>query len=103
LTSLAYLWQRDQGELLSEMIEAGMEAIIIKVAGIGLESAHLGKTLAQMQPTFLKLVGDYSMILYTKVEMGLQNGLYGSHICGEGGEYESLTVDCPLFKKRISM
>lgn len=38
------------------MVEAGMEAIIIKVAGIGLTTKHLGKTLAQMQPTLTKLV-----------------------------------------------
>lgn len=23
--------------------------------------------------------------------------------CGEGGEYESFTLDCPLFKERIVM
>lgn len=84
LTPLCYLWQRDQGELLTEMIDAGMEAIIIKVAGIGLTIEHLGKSLAQMRPTLVEL-----------------NSLYGSHICGEGGEYESLTLDCPLFKHRI--
>jgi diphthamide synthase (EF-2-diphthine--ammonia ligase) len=53
---LAYLWQRDQAELLNEMVEAGMEAILIKVAGIGLTPQHLGKTLAQMQPHLTKLV-----------------------------------------------
>lgn len=26
------------------------------------------------------------------------NGLYGINVCGEGGEYETLTLDCPLFK-----
>lgn len=57
LTSLAYLWQRNQAELLDEMIQAGMEAILIKVAGIGLTPDHLGKTLAQMQPHLIKLVG----------------------------------------------
>jgi diphthine-ammonia ligase len=41
---------------MSEMIAAGMEAIIIKVAGIGLTAKHLGNTLAQMEPTLLKLV-----------------------------------------------
>jgi diphthine-ammonia ligase len=56
LTPLCYLWQRDQRELLSEMIDAGMDAIIIKVAGIGLTVDHLGKSLADMQPTLLKLV-----------------------------------------------
>lgn len=30
-----------------------------------------------------------------------QNTLYGSHICGEGGEYETLTIDSPMFKSRI--
>ncbi|KAL1661479.1 hypothetical protein GGF50DRAFT_129469 [Schizophyllum commune] len=86
LTALCYLWQREQAELLSEMVDAGLEAILIKVAGIGLTTKHLGKTLADMQPTLVKL-----------------NTLYGSHICGEGGEYETLTLDCPLFKKRINL
>ena len=56
LTPLSYLWQRDQRELLAEMIEAGLEAILIKVAGVGLQTKHLGKTLAQMQTTLLRLV-----------------------------------------------
>ena len=58
LTPLSYLWQRDQRALLSEMIEAGLEAILIKVAGMGLTPKHLGKTLEQMQPTLLKLVRE---------------------------------------------
>ncbi|KAF8484914.1 hypothetical protein DFH94DRAFT_837050 [Russula ochroleuca] len=86
LTPLSYLWQRDQAELLSEMIACGVEAVLIKVAGIGLTTKHLGKTLAEMQPTLTTL-----------------NTLYGSHICGEGGEYETLTLDCPLFKRRITL
>ena len=56
LTVLAYLWQREQDELLQEMIDAGLVAVIIKVAGIGLTEKHLGKTLAEMQPTLMKLV-----------------------------------------------
>ncbi|KAG8914151.1 hypothetical protein FRC00_000765 [Tulasnella sp. 408] len=66
------------------MISAGLDAVLIKVAGIGLTDRHLGKSLGQMQPTLQKL-----------------NILYGAHICGEGGEYETLTLDCPLFKSRI--
>ena len=53
---LCYLWQRNQQELLAEMIDAGMDAILIKVAGIGLTTAHLGKNLVQMEPILLKLV-----------------------------------------------
>ncbi|KAG8960738.1 hypothetical protein FRC03_006175 [Tulasnella sp. 419] len=86
LTSFAYLWQRDQGELLSEMINAGLDAVLIKVAGIGLATKHLGQSLATLQPTLVHL-----------------NTLYGSHVCGEGGEYETLTLDTTLFKSRISL
>ncbi|KAG1872757.1 hypothetical protein C8R48DRAFT_695539, partial [Suillus tomentosus] len=83
-TPLAYLWQRDQAELLSEMIAAGLKNVLIKVAGIGLTVKHLGKTLSEMQDTLTRL-----------------NNLYGLRICGEGGEYETLTLDSPSFKHRI--
>lgn len=82
LTSLAYLWQRDQVELLSEMIDSGLHAVLIKVAVGGLNAQHLGQGLAEMQPTLLSL--HHSM---------------GINVCGEGGEYESLVLDCPLFKR----
>ena len=64
LTPLSYLWQRDQAELLSEMIAAGMHAVLIKVAGIGLTTRHLGKTLSEMQSTLVKLVGGVSLMVY---------------------------------------
>jgi diphthine-ammonia ligase len=60
---LAYLWQRDQAELLAEMVEAGMHAILIKVAGIGLKPLHLGKSLAEMQPLLVSLV-SFSSVTY---------------------------------------
>jgi diphthine-ammonia ligase len=28
---------------------------------------------------------------------------YGLHPCGEGGEYETFTLDSPLFKKELVM
>lgn len=84
LLPLSFLWQRDQAELLDEMCKANMQSILIKVAGAGLERDDLGKTLKQMRNKLHKL-----------------NGLYGAHICGEGGEYETFTLDCPLFKRKI--
>ncbi|GAA5989821.1 hypothetical protein JCM10908_002334 [Rhodotorula pacifica] len=86
LTPLAYLWERSQPDLLAEMIVAGMESVLVKVAGAGLQVKHLGQTLAQMQPTLHKL-----------------NEMYDLHVCGEGGEYETFTVDCPLFKRRVHL
>ena len=68
------------------MIESGIEAILIKVACMGLEpEKHLGKSIREMQPYLSQLESKF-----------------GANVCGEGGEYESLTLDCPLFKhKRI--
>eukprot|EP00644_Phytophthora_capsici_P016203 jgi/Phyca11/84261/gw1.28.616.1 len=85
LTSLGYLWRREQTELLQEMIESDVEAILVKVASIGLQPRrHLGRTIAELQPQFMTLKEKYKM-----------------NVCGEGGEYETFTLDCPLFKKRI--
>ncbi len=84
MLSLAPLWRRNQSELLQEMISVGVEAVIIKVAGVGLDASHLGRTLAEMQGTLEKL-----------------NDMYGSHVCGEGGEFETLVLSMPNFKKRL--
>lgn len=85
LQPLAYLWRRDQAALLKEMISSGVHALLIKVAAFGLDPGkHLGKTLAEMELCLQQL-----------------SQKYGVHICGEGGEYETFTTDCPLFKKKI--
>ncbi|XP_048580154.1 diphthine--ammonia ligase isoform X2 [Nematostella vectensis] len=85
IASLSYLWRRDQKELYTEMLSSGLVAIIIKVAVMGLSPRkHLGLTMEQLFPTVCKL-----------------NNEIGMNICGEGGEFESFTLDCPLFKKRI--
>ena len=57
LTCLAYLWRRNQEELLDEMIRCSIEAILIKVAALGLSPGrHLGKSLAELQPGLIDLV-----------------------------------------------
>lgn len=85
LIPLAYLWRRDQKELLKEMIKCEVDAVLIKVACLGLEpEKHLGRTLSSLQPHLLAM-----------------HEKYGLNVCGEGGEYETLTLDCPLFKSRL--
>lgn len=86
LASLAYLWERDQKQLLQEMIDRGMHVVLIKVASYGLHKCHLGQTIAQLKDYLFELSDNY-----------------GVHPCGEGGEFESLTLDCPIYKQRIQM
>lgn len=56
LTSLAYLWERNQKELLAEMADSGVNAILIKVAAMGLGEKDLGRTIGEMYPKLLQLV-----------------------------------------------
>jgi diphthine-ammonia ligase len=87
LTSLAFLWQREQPTLLQTMIDCMMDARLVKVCSMGLDETHLGKSISQLQTHFTKL-----------------SSICGFNVCGEGGEYESAVFDCPLFKsKRIHL
>ncbi|GMK58306.1 hypothetical protein CspeluHIS016_0503380 [Cutaneotrichosporon spelunceum] len=84
LTSLSYLWQSEQLPLVTRMTSSGLDAILVKVAGIGLREQHVGMPLAQLLPYLTRLQIQY-----------------GAHPAGEGGEYETLTLDTPLFSHRI--
>ncbi|KAL3998507.1 Diphthine--ammonia ligase [Acanthocheilonema viteae] len=84
LESLTYLWNSDEAVLFNEIISSGIEAIIVKVAALGLSTEHLGKSLSEMKDILLDL-----------------STRYGVHICGEGGEYETFVVNCPFFKRKI--
>ncbi len=85
LLSLAPLWRQPQRLLLKEMIESDMDAILIKVSSLGLDpSKHLGRSIHQLIPVFERLYTEYRF-----------------HMCGEGGEYETLSLDGPIFKKRL--
>ncbi|KAF5401002.1 Diphthine--ammonia ligase [Paragonimus heterotremus] len=86
LQSLAFLWRRPTDILIREMIAASVDAVIVKIASFGLRpTQHLGAHL--------------SVILLQLEELSRQPGAL--NVCGEGGEYESFTLDCPLFRRRI--
>jgi diphthamide synthase (EF-2-diphthine--ammonia ligase) len=40
------------------MFSSGLQAVLVKVAGVGLSVESVGKDLASMLPTFRKLVSD---------------------------------------------
>ncbi len=87
LTSLAYLWEREQTGLLTDMLADGVEAVLVKVAAMGLVPAkHLGQSLRTLFPLMKKLEAEF-----------------GCSVCGEGGEYETFVLDCSLFVNRIEI
>ena len=74
----------EHGSLFKEMIEEEYEIMITQVASDGLNT-WLGKIITKENFPFL-------------AKESLQ---YGFHIGGEGGYFDSLTLDAPFFKKKL--
>ncbi len=75
------LWLRDEVSILREVVERKFEVVIVRVAGI--KRSFLGRRI------------DESMIRELKKLKGYVNP------AGEGGEYETLVLNMPLFRRRI--
>jgi len=76
------LWQKDQFELLEELLKEKFKIKIVKVAAEGLDEKWVGKMIDK---EFLK-------------EIKKLNEKYKVNPAGEGGEFETYVVNCPLFK-----
>jgi diphthine-ammonia ligase len=87
IESVAPLWHQDPHELMKELINLKFKVIIIGVYAYGLDQTWLGKEIT-------------SESLEKLVEL---NEKYQISLVGEGGEYESLVLDAPIFKKRIEI
>lgn len=85
LSSVAPHWHRDPQEYMEEIIKLGFQVIITAVAAEGLEESWLGREINQETL-------DELLVLHEK---------YGIHLAFEGGEAETLTLDGPIFKKKI--
>jgi ABC transporter with metal-binding/Fe-S-binding domain ATP-binding protein len=79
------LWRKSQLMLLSDIVESGIEAIVTKVAAEGMGEDMLGR----------RIDGDFISRMKT-----LQRK-FGVNPCGEGGEYETMTLDSPMHVKRL--
>jgi diphthine-ammonia ligase len=81
------LWCMDQEVLLKQLIDDKFHIIVSAVAAHPLDQTWVGK---KIDHSFLK------DILRLKDK-------YRINIAGEGGEFESLVLDCPLFKKYLNV
>ncbi|UCF07475.1 MAG: TIGR00289 family protein [Thermoplasmata archaeon] len=87
LKSLSPLWRRKPKDMLTEMVEEGFKIIISAVAAEGLGPEWLGR---KIDPKTIEELSDLHNICY---------------VCtaGEGGEFETLVLDAPMFKKRLEI
>ena len=81
------LWQKNQFELLEDLIKNKFEAIITGVFAHPLDKKWLGR----------KLDGKFVE------EMKKLNEKYKISPAGEGGEFETFVLNCPLFKKGLKV
>ena len=82
LKFFAPMWRKDQDYLMEQMIDAGVEAVIVGCYAEGFDESWLGRPLNHE----------------TLVELRKLRDKYGISIMGEGGEYESLTLNSPSFR-----
>ncbi len=79
------LWHIDQETEMREILDSGFRFILTKIAAEGLDKTWLGREITHKDIDKL-------------VEL---NDRIGLNIAGEGGEFESLMTDGPIFDKKI--
>jgi diphthine-ammonia ligase len=79
------LWLEDQTKLMEEFIDAGFTAVVVAVKAELFGEEMLGRTIDRDFIKQLKEMGE------------------GVTPCGEAGEYHTLVIDGPLFKKRLDI
>jgi len=76
------LWQQNRKDLVIQMINSGIETIIVSCNTL-MGERFLGKKIS------LQLVEELEAL--------------GVDACGENGEFHTLVINCPLFAKRVSV
>lgn len=81
------LWHKKELPYLQEIIDENFEVIIIGVASAGLDESWLGRKINK------KFIEDVKKV----------QEKYKIHVAGEGGEFETFVLNCPLFKKPLKI
>ena len=77
------LWKKPVKEVLIDFIDSGFEAYVTSLQADKLDKSFIGRKLDK------KFLDDISKL--------------GIDVCGENGEYHTLVVDGPIFKKRLEI
>jgi len=87
LECLNPLWQMSQEQEMRDIIKAGFKFMVIRIAAYGLDKSWLGKIITE---------DDIDKLIKLKEK-------YHINIAFEGGEAESLMIDGPIFKKKLTV
>jgi asparagine synthase (glutamine-hydrolysing) len=81
------LWKKDEWKLLEELIKEEFEIIIVGVFAYPFDERWLGK---KIDKRFINELKDIDKNL-------------DINPAGEGGEFETLVLNCPLFKRKLEI
>jgi diphthine-ammonia ligase len=84
---VAPLWNSDPDRYISELVNQGFHIIIAGVSTMGLDKKWLGRELDK--ESIAKLVSISKKC--------------GFNLTFEGGEAETLVIDCPLYRKKLQI
>ena len=87
LKCIAPLWHENPLNILKEIVDLKFDVIVTGVYAYGFSEEWLGRKIDEASIKAL-------------IELNKQ---YGVSLVGEGGEYETLVLDAPFFKKRIKI
>ncbi|MDR0198252.1 MAG: diphthine--ammonia ligase [Methanomassiliicoccaceae archaeon] len=86
LVCLSPLWRKGQDIVMDELIDSGISSVIAGVYADGLDDTWLGRDIKDSYDDLKKLVASKKI-----------------SVIGEGGEYESLTLDSPMQASRLAI
>ena len=81
------IWQKNQEELLRDLIKNNFEVIIVGVFAYPFDKKWLGRKIDK------KFISEISEL----------QKKYKINPAGEGGEFESFVLNCPLFSRRLEI
>ena len=87
LKSFAPLWHKEPRRLVDDLKLVGFKILMVGVGAGGLDQSWLGKELTDDRWAMLETLSMK----------------FGIHLTGDGGEYETLVIDAPMFKKRVQI
>lgn len=87
LKLMAPLWRKDQDMLMDQLIDSGIRSMIVGCYAEGLGEEWLGRIIDRQAVEELKAIRART----------------GISIMGEGGEYESLTIDSPMHSRPLEI
>ncbi len=87
LKCLNPLWHKDEISYLKELIDNKFKVMVVGIAAYPLDKSWLGRMIDDKFIDEVKVLKDK----------------YKIHAAGEGGEFETFVLDCPMFKHELKI